>query len=216
MAGKPAGLDAFSQFALALALFELGDQAGAQQMMARLIAAAQIQNGTAYWSGAGQDGYYDRKTMASDARTTALGLSALLKTHPGHELEGAIARWLMKQRSHTGWGTTNETTYAILGLTDHLLAGMASDADTTYQVSINGTAIFASTMDQVNSAVSFDIPTQYLQAGDNQLAITQSSDHALYYVVSSHTLLQESEMEATGNIWIPKPISQCPKFGSET
>jgi len=98
------------------------------------VATAVVQNGKAYWSGADQDGVYNRKTMASDIRTTALGLSALVKIQPGHPLEGAVVRWLMNQRTTTGWGTTNETSYAILGLTDHLDAHQQTAANTTYQI----------------------------------------------------------------------------------
>ena len=55
-------------------------------------------------------------------RTTALVLSAFSRIRPGHPLKAGMVRWLMSQRRSSGWGTTNETSFAILGLTDHLLA----------------------------------------------------------------------------------------------
>jgi alpha-2-macroglobulin len=67
-----------------------------------------------YWTGANDDGYYYDKTMASETRSTALALSAFSRIAPGHALESGMVRWLMAQRRTQGWGTTNETAFALL------------------------------------------------------------------------------------------------------
>src|SRR5690606_22923883 len=130
----------FSLASLALALTAVGEQGPAQQILDELAQTAVRQNGQTYWSGSNQDGTYGQKVMASDVRSTALALSAFSQIAPGHELENSIVRWLMGQRSYQGWGNTNETSFAILGLTDHLVAANFSETavDIPYTVSVNG------------------------------------------------------------------------------
>jgi uncharacterized protein YfaS (alpha-2-macroglobulin family) len=140
--------------------------------------------------------------MASTTRTTALVLSALIRIRPGHELEPGIVRWLMSQRQPTGWGTTNETSYAILGLTDHLLASTEETADTTYRVGLNGTEIVTGVLGRGEPSVRLELTAAHLGSGLNHLRIKQSGDGQLYYVISSRTYLVHSQIEATGAIRI--------------
>ncbi|MBK9055849.1 MAG: hypothetical protein IPL78_34590 [Chloroflexi bacterium] len=124
-------------------MWQLGETAEARMVVNRLTESAVINGSMVHWQGTTGDGYYDHKTMASDTRSTALVLSALVQIEPGHNLEAGTVRWLMAQRRATGWGTTNETSYAILGLTDHLLAVQAAGNSnpTTYTVELDGTVV---------------------------------------------------------------------------
>jgi uncharacterized protein YfaS (alpha-2-macroglobulin family) len=144
--------------------------------------------------------------MASDVRSTALALSAFSIIDPGHELEGGMVRWLMNQRKHQGWGTTNETSFAILGLTDHLLATSFSDAatGTAYTVTLNGQEIASGNLGRGEPAVSLTIPRDQLRTGQNNLVINKSGSGQLYYVVNTTVYLEQAEVEAAGRIQITR------------
>jgi uncharacterized protein YfaS (alpha-2-macroglobulin family) len=197
-------LDSFSQAALALTLHLLDEEEAAGEILELLAETAVVEDGYSYWSGSDQDGYYHSKTMASDVRSTALILSAFSTIEPGHELEGGMVRWLMNQRKQQGWGTTNETSFAIIGLTDHLLATSFADAatGTGYTVSLNGQEIAAGTLRRGEPAVTLIIPQEQLQTGQNNLVIQKSGGGQLYYVVNTTVYLEQAEVSAAGQIQV--------------
>jgi alpha-2-macroglobulin len=98
------------------------------------------------------DGLYDRKTMASDTRSTALALSAFTAIQPDSDLIPGMVAWLMGQRRQQGWGTTNETAHAVIALTDHLLATSFSEAATAtgYTVLLNGEPVASGSLGRGN------------------------------------------------------------------
>ena len=205
-------LDTFSRAALALTLYKLGETTQARNILDKLAATAEVSNGQAYWPGQSGDGEYDRKSMASATRNTAIALSAFSVIRPGHELEGDIVRWLMDQRRQYGWGTTNETAFAIIGLTDHLLATSFSEAaaSTRYSVTLNGTVIDTGTLGQGEPATTLRISREEVAAGRNSLVIEQSGGRQLYYVVNSRVYLAQEEIEAAGDIRVTRTY-QDPK-----
>jgi uncharacterized protein YfaS (alpha-2-macroglobulin family) len=205
LAAEPIKLDAFSQAALALALHELGDKAGAQQMLDVLAKTAVIEDGQVSWPNPHEDGHYYEKTMASTTRSTALALSAFAHIAPQHELEPGIVRWLMNQRRPQGWGSTNETSFAILALTDHLLATEELAATNTgYQVELNGQVIASGILGQRDPAMSLDIPAREMVSGKNQLRITQTGSGRLYYAIHHRAYLPQPEIAAAGNITVSR------------
>lgn len=199
-------LDTFSQTGLALALHQLGQAEAARSVVDLLAETAVVGDGTVHWAGADHDGHYYQKTMASDTRNTALALSAFSNIRPGHELEGGIVRWLMTQRRSNGWGTTNETSFAILGLTDHLLATSFSEEATStgYTVRLNGEVVGSGSLGRGEPAVSLSIPRQQLQAGGNDLVVEQSGSGQLYYVVSSRAYLPQRRIDAAGDVAVTR------------
>jgi uncharacterized protein YfaS (alpha-2-macroglobulin family) len=198
--------DTFSRAAVALALYEAGEEAAAEEILALLAeTVTETENGRAYWAGENYDGYYHEKTMSSATRSTALALSAFAQIDPDHPLQASIARWLVDQRRPQGWGTTNETSYAILGLTDYLLAsGESSRGDTFYTVTVNGQEIASGRMGQDQPTSFVEIPASSLQTGSNQLTITGDGEGPLYYTLSSRVLVQQDEIEAAGNVEVER------------
>jgi uncharacterized protein YfaS (alpha-2-macroglobulin family) len=199
-------MDNFSLAALALALDRLGLGAEAGRLLDLLVEEAIVADGLAYWPGDDQDGYYRRKTMASDTRNTALALSAISAIRPGHALEGPAARWLMDQRRHLGWGSTNETAFTIIGLTDHLLATSYSEpaVEAAYAVSVNGAQVAAGAFSRTEPAVTVTIPRSELETGDNSLSLTYQGSGLLYYVVTSEVYLDRPAIEAAGPIVVQR------------
>lgn len=205
-------LDTFSQAALALALHELGAEAEAREIVGVLAETAVATDGKVHWENADKDGKYYRKTMASDTRSTALALSAFVHIAPEHELEPGIVRWLMGRRRQHGWGTTNETAFTIIALTDHLLATEEATADTHYRVALNGEVIDAGTLGRGEPAVSLEVPAGQMRRGRNTLRIEQSgggrpstgSGQRLYYMIANRVYLPEAQIEAAGNVQVAR------------
>ncbi|MFZ1400595.1 MAG: alpha-2-macroglobulin family protein, partial [Candidatus Promineifilaceae bacterium] len=175
--------DEFSLAALALTLHKIGEAELAAEVLAELGETAVSTNNNVYWQGANHDGYYGDKVMASDIRTTALALSAYSQIQPRSELIPGMVRWLMSQRRSQGWGSTNETSFAILGLTDHLLATSFNEAaaSTSYTVQVNGATVASGNLGRGEPAVSLTIPLDDLQVGDNEIVLTQSGSGRLYF-----------------------------------
>ena len=198
--------DQFSLAALALALHEMGEAELAADILAELGETAVSRDGFVYWQGAHHDGYYHDKVMASDVRTTAIGLSAYSQIQPRSELIPGMVRWLMTQRRSQGWGTTNETSFAILGLTDHLLATSYGEAATnsSYTVQVNGETVASGTLGRGEPAVSLTIPFEELAIGKNEIVLTQTGGQRLYFVMNSRQYVPRGEIEAAGNITVTR------------
>ncbi len=202
-------LGPFSRAGLALALEEAGESEAARMLVDGLAEDAVIEEarGVAYWTGDADEGHYSRKTMASTTRSTALVLDAFVRIAPDHELIPYIVRWLMGQRKQHGWGSTNETSYAIIALTDHLLATSYGEIDaTSYAVELNGEVVAEGALGQGEPAISLSLPadTPALRAGENQLRITQSGEGQLYYVLNRRAYLAQERIDAAGGIEVER------------
>jgi uncharacterized protein YfaS (alpha-2-macroglobulin family) len=64
---------------------------------------------------------YDWWAMNTDTRSTAVILDALAKLDPENALIPSIVRWLMVARQDGIWETTQETAWALIGLTDWMV-----------------------------------------------------------------------------------------------
>ena len=212
LAAESAALDAFSLAGLALALDAAGESEAAGRIMDRLEETVIIQNGRAHWGLRRADGQYNSKTMASATRSTALALSAFVKLRPGSELEGPVVRWLMHQRQGYGWGTTNETAYAILGLTDHLLASGLNDTAAAWSLSLDGAALAAGTLEPGELRDSVNIPLDELAAGSHRLAL--SGDGRLYYSLHARFVAARERIDDDGPLVVERkylsPVTQRP------
>jgi uncharacterized protein YfaS (alpha-2-macroglobulin family) len=169
-----------------------------------LAKSAVESNGQVYWPRGEDDGHYHEKTMSSTIRSTALVLAAFARINPNHRLEPGIARFLMGERRMDGWGSTNETSFAILALTDHLLAKETATADTEYTVELNGSVVTSGTLGRGEPAVALTIPASQLRTGDNALQIRQSGRGQLYYVISSRAYVAKSEVAAEGDVKVKR------------
>jgi len=203
-------LDTFSQAGLALALFELGAETEANQVLDLLAESAVQREGYVYWPNPHEDGHYYEKTMASSLRSTALALEAFVRIHAGHPLEPGIVSWLMSQKRSDGWGSTNETSFTILALSDHLLTLEELTAETQYKVQLNDRLLKEGSLGRGEPAVSLVIPASEFASGLNELSVHQASGGRLYYVISSRMLFPQPAIEAAGVIqvertyWDPK------------
>ncbi|MDM8519198.1 hypothetical protein QUF64_04065 [Anaerolineales bacterium HSG6] len=80
--------------------------------------------------------------MNTDTRSTAIIITALFRIEPEHPLLPQAVRWLMSIREFGGhWETTQETAWAIIGLTDWMVATEELAGDYVWQVSLNGESL---------------------------------------------------------------------------
>jgi uncharacterized protein YfaS (alpha-2-macroglobulin family) len=202
LAQRPRGLDTFARAALALALYHLDDVQNARLLVEDLAQRAAVTEVGAHWPGEDYDGAYYQKTMASTTRSTALALSALSTISPGHSLEPDVVRWLMAQRRQQGWGTTNETSFAIVALTDHLLATSFSEAAaaTAYTVRLNGEIVADGQLGRGEPAVTLVLQRGQLRDGENSLQLAHTGNIPLYYVINSRVLLPQADIGAAGQV----------------
>ncbi|MBK9053688.1 MAG: hypothetical protein IPL78_23140 [Chloroflexi bacterium] len=198
-------LDPFSQAGLALALWQLGETAEAQTIVDRLTESAVINGSMVHWQGTTGDGYYDHKTMASDTRSTALVLSALDHIEPGHNLEAGTVL-VDGPTAGNGLGTTNETSYAILGLTDHLLAVQAAGNSnpTTYTVELDGTVVEQGILAAAALGTTLELPADLFQPGENILRLSHTGPGLIYYTIVQRTYTAQPAISAAGSVTVSR------------
>jgi uncharacterized protein YfaS (alpha-2-macroglobulin family) len=197
-------LDGFSRAALALAFHELGAEQEARSMVDALANYRVDVGQGVYWPTSEVDGYYNEKTMASSVRTTALVLSAMTRIAPEDPAASEIARWLMGRRRDYGWGTTNETSFTVLALTDYLLYTQEAQAEPGFIVELNGETQAEGILSDDRPTFTLRIPAASMTRGLNSLRIVRRAEGRLYYVVSSRVYLPEESIEASGRIQVSR------------
>lgn len=194
-------LDAFSLAALALALHQDGATTEANALVDQLVSTAIVEGDLIHWGTGDSDGAYQQKTMASAVRSTALALRALIQIRPGDEREAGIVEWLMGKRQQQGWGTTNETTFTLLALTDHLRNSTLAGAEADYTVWLNEAAVGQG---QLAAATPLGVLTltQQLQPGSNTVRIAGPADRRLYYRITTHSYAMEAARQQAGTVTV--------------
>jgi alpha-2-macroglobulin len=198
-------LDTFSQSALALALHLDGRPAAARRIADHLAASARTaDSGAVSWPQATSDGDYHLRTMASTTRTTALALNALVLIAPEHELIPGAASWLMGQRRQYGWGSTNETAFTILSLSDYLLSTITAEPETAVTISLNGEALTTLQLSGhpagESASARLRIPLADLEPGVSLLSLTQSGAGRLYVTTRTHFDLPYPDLPSAGTV----------------
>jgi hypothetical protein len=141
--------------------------------------------------------------MASTTRTTAMALDALVRIEPEHPLVAKAARWLLGQRQGKSWGTTQETTYALLALTDYLMANRERAADYEYEVLVNGASLYHGTFDEMSAlGHTLTITAADLKPGDNQIRVVKDGDGPLYVRLTGYVYRDVESVDAAGEIGV--------------
>lgn len=132
-------LDLFGRAYLAMAM-HLSDPTASQiDTLVSDITSEAINTATGtHW----EEAQVDYFSMNTDTRSTAIIVAALSRIAPDNPLLPQAVRWLMTVRENGGhWETTQETAWAIIGLTDWLVASGELAADYAWSVSLNGTEL---------------------------------------------------------------------------
>ncbi len=129
-------LSLYARGYLALAFGLMDDAASASRLRALLadITGRAIAGGTtAHW----EEAWTDYANLNSDTRTTAILLDVLARHEPRHPLAPNAVRWLMTARRADRWETTQENAWAIMSLTDWMVATGELQGDYAWRVLLN-------------------------------------------------------------------------------
>lgn len=155
-----------------------------------------------HWEEARQD-YW---TMSTDTRSTAVVLAALVQIQPDNPLIPNVVRWLMAVRQDGRWESTQETAWALMSLTDYMVASGELQGNYSYAVLLNGAAwadgtVDASNLDQ-HKVVEKEM-AELLHDSLNEVSISrlpaegdQTGDGKLYYAMFLKYFLPVQEVQA--------------------
>ncbi len=189
-------LGTYGQAYLAQAFFLDNPQASrVKTLMADLVGSAVLSAAGAHW----EEKEADFWNWNTDLRTTAITLDAFVRIQPESPLTVDGVRWLMAHRHPDGWGSTQETAWTLLALTDWLVISKEFSANYTYAVGLNGESLQQGQMTQANLTT----PTQLTISGEqlsqqvNYLVITRGAGTGnLYYTAYLQTELPVNEVAA--------------------
>ncbi len=183
-------LDTFGKAYLAMAfgLLEPDNRTRTKSLLSDISGTAIVSATGAHWEEAQPDFY----SMNTDTRSTAIVIAALSRLDPQNAIAPNAVRWLMSVREHGGtWETTQETAWAIIGLTDWMVATGELNGNYGWTVSLNGQSLGDGAVDAANidEPVSLTAAVQELLADTvNRLVIERnppdgaaSGDGRLYY-----------------------------------
>ena len=171
-----------------------------QTLLDDLNSAAIVSATGAHWEEEDTDWW----TMNTDTRSTTLVLDALARYDPNNALAPNVVRWLMVARKDGRWETTQENAWAIIALTDWMVATGELEGDYSYQVGFNGAeqASGVVTPENVDEPVELRIAIQdMLLDYANALTIArfieggQTGDGQLYYTAHLNYYLPAADLQ---------------------
>jgi hypothetical protein len=174
-----------SRYARAYLAMAIGNTNQADERIKTLLSdlnnAAIFSATGAHWE---EDGY-NWWSMTTDTRSTAIILDAYARLDPGNELAPNIVRWLMVARQFGAWETTQETAWALIALTDWMVATGELYPNYDYAVFLNNQAVAEGTFtpEDVQSPVEQQIAIKELIADEaNRLTFSRGpGDGVMYY-----------------------------------
>jgi len=174
-------LGVYGRAYLAQALFLNNPKASqVKTLMADLAGAAVLSAAGAHW----EEKEADLWNWNTDLRTTAITLDTFVHIQPESPLTVDGVRWLMAHRHADGWGSTQETAWTLLALTDWLAASNEFAADYTYAVGLNGESLYQGQVNQTNLTMptQLTISNEQLSQQVNYLVIARGAGTGnLYY-----------------------------------
>lgn len=172
------------------------DDTRVDTLVSDLVNAAAMSATGTHW-----DGDVDRWNWNTDTRTTAIILQALIQVEPESQLLPNVVRYLVSQRTADAWETTQETAWAVMALTDWMVASGELQPDYAYSATLNGETIHEAdvTDPRADFETTIDI-AQLLTDTANTLVIDRSDgDGALYYTAHLRAFLPVPEVEPLDN-----------------
>lgn len=184
--------------ALAYGLLEGADSERIATLLADLSGEAIISATGAHWEETETDWW----NWNTDTRSTAVILDLLARFAPDSELAPNVVRWLMVARTAGHWETTQETAWALIGLTDWMIATGELAADYEYDVAFNGHLVAEgeAERDTIRETTELHIAVADMLVDQvNQLAIGRSAGPGrLYYTAHLETYMPVEALEPIG------------------
>jgi uncharacterized protein YfaS (alpha-2-macroglobulin family) len=164
-------------------------------LMSDLVNAAVLSSSGAHWQEKGTADYWNWNT---DTRTTAIVLNAFTQIDPNNPITANAVRWLMAARQGKSWYSTQETSWALIALTNWLTVSKEYQSDYSYAVGLNGNSLYRGTAnkDNLTQPVSLQIQLKdLLKDTANYLVLTRGAgDGNLYYTAYMTTTLSAASL----------------------
>nr|MBN1228545.1 alpha-2-macroglobulin [Anaerolineae bacterium] len=187
----------YSRALLAQALYLIEpDDPRLDNIKSDLVNSAIISATGVHW----EEEYADRFHWNTDTRSTAIILDTFARLWPDSELAPNIVRWLMTARNGSHWETTQETAWALIGLTDWMIASGELSGDYAWSVEFNGQPAASGQVTASNVTQATHIAytvDQFLDDAVNRLVIERGEGNGqLYYTAHLTAYLPVEEVPA--------------------
>jgi hypothetical protein len=193
---RRAQLDNFAKSYLMMALHKNGNNAQAEALLQDLTANAIPSATGTHWEEKQPDWFM----MNTDTRTTAIVLYGIARVDPRNALLKNAVRWLMTMRAQGHWETTQETAWALLGLTEYMKQSGELDANYAYEVAVNDKLLGKEQVSKENLTANknFDVAMKdLLLETANELLFTKSEGPGnLYYSAFLNYYLPVDQIQA--------------------
>ncbi|MGQ9467058.1 MAG: Ig-like domain-containing protein [Anaerolineae bacterium] len=161
------------------------------------LSSAAIMSGTSVrW----QEAQPEPWNWNTDTRTTAIVLAFMARFDPQNRLAPGAVRWLMRARTADHWETTQETAWALIALTDWLLATRELEGNYAWGVRVNGREIGSGrvTPDKVQEVTELRVAIRDLLLDQaNRVEIARGEGPGpLYYTLHLRGYLPVEEVQA--------------------
>ena len=178
-----ASLSLYGEAYLAQALYMLDKKdPRINSLMSDLVNAAVMSSSGVHWQEKGTTDYWNWNT---DTRTTAIVLNAFAQIDPNNPITANAVRWLMAARQGKSWYSTQETSWALIALTNWLTVSKEFDTNYSYAVGLNGNSLYRGTAnkDDLTQPVNLQIQLKdLLKDTANYLVLTRGDGNGnLYY-----------------------------------
>ncbi len=192
-----AKLSHYGKAYLAMALDRLGEPRTKVDTLLSDLVNASIQSATGmHW----EEPNYDWWAMNTDTRSTGIILDAFARLDPESALVPNIVRWLMVARKAGIWETTQETAWALVSLTDWMVATGELDADYAYGVLWDGAQKLTATAtrETVRDSAAIEIAGDDLASADRHTltVFREEGPGVLYYTAHLNLQLPADEVPA--------------------
>lgn len=182
--------------AQALAIINPDDKQRLDVLLNELVNEAVLSAAGIHWD----ETYPDYYNWNTSTRTTAIVLDTLIKLRPDSQLLPDAVRYLMVQRRADAWETTQETAWAVMALTNWMVASGELNPDYNYRVTLNdelvteGEASEATVRDTEELRVS--VADLLKDEANNLLFERIGETGALYYTAHLEAYLPVPEVTA--------------------
>ncbi len=186
-----ARLDTYARayLAMTLAIFDKNDPR-LKTLLSEINNAVIVSATGAHWEENNRDWW----NMNSDTRSTAIVLSALAKLDPENNLNPNVVRWLMVARQANGaWESTQETAWALIGLTDWMTVTGELKANYNYRVTLNGKSLASgsATAENLRDPVKLQVAVaDLIKDQANRLVFDRSAGDGRMYYTAHLTVYQ--------------------------
>jgi hypothetical protein len=146
----------------------------------------------AHW----EEDTYNWWAMVTDTRSTAIILDAYARLDQNNELAPNIVRWLMVARKFGYWETTQETAWALISLTDWMVATGELKPNYDYAVFLNDQSVAEGTFtpENVQTPVQQQIAIKELIANEaNRLTFSRGPGEGVMYYTAHLRVFQPVE-----------------------